>query len=200
MPRSDRPANPVTAWGAAISMLSRRDLSEGEVRSRLLAREFAETEVEETLARLRERRYLDDRSLAAAVVRTRARDRRQGPLKIRQHLSRRAIPEDLAQAALRAEFANGAELAHAARALERLPRSRAAGGRGAPHGAPDGETGAAAGGQSPEERRKTTARLLRRLVARGFSWEAARAALLDLPSPPGGPDHSSPMRDAEETP
>ena len=85
-------ARPGTAWGAAVGLLARRDLSEGEVRMKLLARDFGEPEVEAAIARLRERRYLDDRSLAEAVARTQARTKHQGPLKVRAHLRRRRIP------------------------------------------------------------------------------------------------------------
>lgn len=159
-------------------MLARRDLSEGEVRSKLLARDYAEGEVEEAVSRLRERRYLNDRSLAAAVVRTQARTRHQGPLKVRARLSRRQIPEELARQAVRAEFSEEAEVRHATRALRRLERSGSA------------PTARGGGGQDPGERKKAAARLLRRLVARGYSWDAARRAVLDVhPLPdPGDPD------------
>ena len=156
-----------TAWGAAIGLLARRDLSEGEVRMKLLAREFGEPEVEETISRLRERRYLDDRSLAEAVARTQARTRHQGPLKVRAHLRRRRIPETLALEAVRAEFPDGAEDERAVIALRRLQPSPAASRAG-------GRDGAA----SAAERRKEAGRLFRRLVARGYSGEAARHAVL----------------------
>ena len=168
MPRTaNSSARRATAWGAAIGLLARRDLSEGEVRMKLLAREFGEPEVEETISRLRERRYLDDRSLAEAVARTQARTRHQGPLKVRAHLRRRRIPETLALEAVRAEFPDGAEDERAVIALRRLQPSPAASRAG-------GRDGAA----SPGERRKEAGRLFRRLVARGYSGEAARHAVL----------------------
>ena len=163
-PSSPRPA---TAWGAAIGLLARRDLSEGEVRMKLLARDFGEPEVEAAISRLRERRYLDDRSLAAAVARTQARTKHQGPLRVRAHLRRRRIPEHLALEAIRLEFPEGAEGERAVIALRRLqPASATLGERGGNGAVP------------PAERRKEAARLFRRLVARGYSWEAARHAVL----------------------
>ena len=162
---SSRP--PITAWGAAIRLLARRDLSEGEVRAKLLAREFGESEVEETISRLRERRYLDDGALAQAVVRTQARTKQQGPLKIRAHLRRRQIPEDLALEAIQAEFPEGAEAERALVLLRRLEPSHAA--RSAP-----GEDREASGAG----RRQVAGRQFRRLVSRGYSWEAARHAVL----------------------
>ena len=134
---------------------------------KLLAREFGEREVEEAIARLRERRYLDDRSLAEAVARTQARTRHQGPLKVRAHLRRRRIPEDLALEAVRVEFPEGAEGERAVIALRRLqpaPTASRASGR-------DGAT-------PPAAKRKEAGRLFRRLVARGYSWDAARHAVL----------------------
>ena len=162
-PSSPRPA---TAWGAAIGLLARRDLSEGEVRTKLLARDFGEREVEEAVSRLRERRYLDDRSLAGSIARTQARTKHQGPLKVRAHLRRRRIPEHLALEAIRTEFPEGAEGERAVIALKRLQPVSSLDERGGDGAVP------------PAERHKESARLFRRLVARGYSWEAARHAVL----------------------
>ena len=134
---------------------------------KLRARDFDEPEVEEAIARLRERRYLDDRSLAEAVARTQARTKHQGPLKVRAHLRRRRIPEALALEAVRLEFPDGAEGERAVIALRRLqPASAAVSGRGRD------------GAIRPAERQKAAGRLFRRLVARGYSREAARHAVL----------------------
>ena len=168
MSRTANPPSPgpATAWGAAVGLLARRDLSEGEVRMKLLARDFGEPDVEAAIARLRERHYLDDRSLAGAVARTQARTKHQGPLKVRAHLRRRRIPEHLALEAVRTEFPEGAEGERAVIALKRLQ----------PASPPDERGGD--GAVPPAERRKESARLFRRLVARGYSWEAARHAVL----------------------
>ena len=169
-------------------MLARRDLSEGEVRSKLLARDFEASEVEDAVARLRERRYLDDRTLALALARAQSRTKHQGPLKISAHLNKRQIPEELVREALRAEFPAGVEMERAAITLRRLARS--AGARRAPAGA--GEPGPDEGpAEEKDERKKENGRLFRRLVARGFSWEAARRALSDAgPSPRDGDGES----------
>ncbi len=172
LPPMSRAATPssrrsTTAWGAAIGLLARRDLSEGEVRGKLLARDFGESEVEEAISRLRERRYLDDGSLAQAVARTQARTKHQGPLKIRAHLRRRQIPEELALEAVRAEFPEGAENERALMARRRLEPS------------PAGDSATGSAGAEPDgDRRKAAARLFRRLVSRGYSREAARQAVL----------------------
>lgn len=169
MSRSATPSarRPATAWGVAIGLLARRDLSEGEVRTKLLARDFGEPEVEEAITRLRERRYLDDGSLAQAVARTQARTKHQGPLKIRAHLRRRQIPEELALEAIRAEFPEGTEGERALTALRRLAPSPAG------HPGPGEDQNV-----SRADHRQETGKLFRRLVSRGYSFEAARHAVL----------------------
>lgn len=166
MSRTSSP-RPATAWGAALRLLARRDLSEGEVRTKLLARDFYEPEVEAAISRLRERRYLDDRLLAEAVARTQSRTKHQGPLKVRAHMQRRRIPEHLALEAIRTEFPDGAEGERAVIALHRLQPAPSA----LDERDPDGAAPSAG-------RRKEAARLFRRLVARGYSREAARHAVL----------------------
>ena len=102
------------------------------------------------------------------MARRQARTKHQGPLRVRATLRRRQIPEELAAAALRKEFPEGAEDERAVIALERLGPSRGA-------LRPGGQSGAA----GPDaERRKEAGRLFRRLVARGYSWGAARHAVL----------------------
>lgn len=177
MPRAATPSSrrPTTAWGAAISLLARRDLSEGEVRTKLLSRDFGEAEIEEAISRLRERRYLDDGLLAETIARTQARTKHQGPLKIRAHLRRRQIPEELAHRAIEAEFPAGAEGERALMALRRLEPPPA--GRPAAEGDPS---------VSGADRRQDAGRRFRRLVSRGYSWEAARHAVLSDDHVPEG--------------
>ena len=141
-------------------MLARRDLSEGEVRSKLLRREYPEPEIGEVIARLREQRYLDDRRLALSLAAAES----QGPNKVIARLRRRQIPEDLVRGVIREEFPEGVEIARAAAALEQLRRTLR--GRGA----------AAA---DREAHRREQGRLFRGLVARGYSFEAARRALAE---------------------
>ena len=151
-------------------MLARRDLSEGEIRSRLLAREYPEPEVAGVIARLRERRYLDDRALALAAARSRAERRHEGPLKVVAHLRKRQIPDELVREAIREAFPEGSEIERAALALARLRR-----------------TGRRRENNGQDDRRNDQEKLLRRLLARGYSWEAARGAVFErepVPEPP----------------
>ncbi len=148
-------------------MLARRDLSEGEVRARLRERKYPDPEIESAIARLRERRYLDDRSLALAAARHRAEGRLEGPIRVTAHLRQRQLPDLLIEEAVRAAFPEGAEARRAAAALERIARttSRSAGIRNA--------DARSTGNASPA---RTRERVLRRLLARGYSWEAALSA------------------------
>ena len=151
-------------------MLARRDLSEGEIRSRLLAREYPEPEVAGVIARLRERRYLDDRALALAAARSRAERRHEGPLKVVAHLRKRQIPDELVRDAIREAFPEGSEIERAALALARLRR-----------------TSRRRENDGQDDRRNDREKLLRRLLARGYSWEAARGAVFErepVPEPP----------------
>ena len=155
-------------------MLARRDLSEGEIRSRLLAREYPEAEVAGVIARLRERRYLDDRALALAAARSRAERRHEGPLKVVAHLRKRQIPDELVRDAIREAFPEGSEIERAALALARLRRTSR---RRENDGQDNGQ----------DDRRNDREKLLRRLLARGYSWEAARGAVFErepVPEPP----------------
>ena len=151
-------------------MLARRDLSEGEIRSRLLARGYPEPEVAGVIARLRERRYLDDRALALAAARSRAERRHEGPLKVVAHLRKRQIPDELVREAIREAFPEGSEIERAALALARLRR-----------------TSRRRENNGQDDRRNDRQKLLRRLLARGYSWEAARGAVFErepVPEPP----------------
>ena len=137
------------------------------MRERLGRREYAEPEVEEAVGRLRDRGYLDDGALAKTLAASRAAGRLHGPNRVTAYLRRRRLPPDLVRSAVEEAFPLGAESELAKRAAERLASSRAK----AP-AIPGPEDGYA----RRREERKRRERLLRRLVGRGFTWEAALAA------------------------
>lgn len=180
---------------AALGLLARRDLSEAEVRERLGQREYAEPEVEEAVGRLRDRGYLDDGALAKALAASRAAGRLHGPNRVADYLRRRRLPPDLVRSAVEEAFPGGAETELAKQAAARLASSRAK----AP--AIPGEPGEEDGYGRRQEERKRRERLLRRLVGRGFTWEAALAAVSaadlceaepdDEAQPDGGPEPSA---------
>lgn len=148
-------------------MLARRDLSEGEVRSRLAAKDYAETEIEETVSGLRESGYLDDPALARSLAESRSAGRLHGPKKIAAYLETRLLPSSLIRETVAAAFAGGAEREIAARARAGLEGEADRRAR-----RPSKKKGPAA---HPARLRREF--LLRRLLGRGFSWDAALAAL-----------------------
>lgn len=82
----------------AYLLLSRRDHSALELADRLLDKGFETTLVDEVIAQLRDRGYVDDARFAAHFVSARAR-RGQGPLRIRRELEERGIAgEQVAEA------------------------------------------------------------------------------------------------------
>ena len=159
MPSPPPDAVASTAWSAAIALLARRDLSEGEVRERLRQKGHDEAEIGAAVSRLQERGHLDDRALARSCART----RHHGPLKAAARLRKRQIPEDLARWAIREEFGEGVEAERARAALARLRKNRRAPTDGA-------------------GRERERLRLHRGLIARGFSREATGRALGDADS------------------
>lgn len=157
MPSPPASAPAPTAWGAAIALLARRDLSEGEVRDRLRRNGHDEGEIGETVSRLLECGYLDDRALARNCART----RHHGPLAAAARLRKRQIPEELARWAIREEFSEGIEAGRAETTLARLRKNR----------------------RAPTDRgthERERQRLYRGLISRGFSREAAGRALCGL--------------------
>lgn len=148
-----------SAWSDALAMLARRDLTEGEVRARLDRRNHDGDAIEEAVRRLRARRFLDDSTLAREVARSRAERRLDGPAKIRAYLRRRGLPDELVRKAVREAFPEGAEARRARAVVERVAQGRHL------------ETA------SGEELRRLRERLFRRLLSRGYSFDAARTAV-----------------------
>ncbi len=157
-----------SAWSEALALLARRDLSEGEVRKRLEERGREAGEIDQTVAKLRERRYLDDRGLAQSLAARRAEDRLHGPALLRHYLRRRLLPADLIDEAIREAFPDGAEESRASRVLEKM-NARPGSARPSDEGMDDRA--------ARRELRRVRERQLRRLLSRGFSFEAARRAV-----------------------
>ncbi len=142
----------------SLRMLSRRALSEGEIRFRLAAKGFPEARVTAALERLRELDLVDDRELCAALARTYRDVRRLGPRRITGALLARRFPLDLVEESVRAACRPEEELAAAVDALGKKFR------RGIPAG------------------REGAAKAFRFLYARGFSADTCRQAIR---TPPG---------------
>jgi regulatory protein len=147
---------PGGALSSALRMLSRRALSEGEIRFRLAAKGFPQEQAEDALGRLRELGLVDDRSLCENLARGYRDVRRLGPRRIAGSLLLRKFPRDLVEQAVRAVSLPEEELAAASAALGRKFRGEVPGGR------------------------EGAAKAFRFLSGRGFSPETCRQAIRGL--------------------
>ena len=157
MSNEKKPARRETEAGAseknpllekAVSLLNYRAHSRKELADKLKQKTgCGDAELNEVLDRLEELGFLNDRTYAAAVVRSCAR-KGYGAQRALSELSRRGIPKELREEAL-------AEMPETDAALERLIRSKL---------------------RDPSDRdevRKVTAAMVRR----GFSWDEIRRAI-----------------------
>lgn len=129
-------------------MLARRDMSEVEVRRKLLAYGYRDQEIDASLRRAQEHRFVSDERFAASFIEERLR-RGWGQLKIEQELRRRGVSVQELPGYPDTFFQSEDEFERALAVLRRksLPQSR------------------------PYER------LTRFLVSRGFSYGVARDAV-----------------------
>lgn len=100
-----------TAWEAALKKLSYRDYSTAEIESFLSQQEFSSQDIQSTLQRLQDYRFLSDDRLANALVRGSSH---KGNRWIEQKLKKRKISESVAHTALEAsssEFQRAQEVA-----------------------------------------------------------------------------------------
>ena len=147
---------PGAPLSAALRMLSRRALSEGEVRFRLMEKGFTEAQAAAALARLRDLGLVDDTTLCTNLARSYRDVRRLGPRRIVGALLLRRFPRDLVEASVRLVSRPEDELAAAAAALGKKFRG----------GIPGGREGAA--------------KAFRFLSGRGFSPGTCRQAIRGL--------------------
>ena len=93
------------AYLAAVKMLSRRELSEAQVRQRLGRLGFGADAITEAIDRLKGDRSIDDERVAAAIARTESGVRRRGRLRVRQRLAAAGISDSVADRAVEAAYA-----------------------------------------------------------------------------------------------
>ena len=142
---------------AALRMLARRALSEGEIRGRLGEKGFPGAHAEAAIRRLRELGLADDPGLCGRLAVQYRETRGYGPAKIAWTLRRRGFPRELVEETVGRCCSPEEEIAAAAAALRKKFRG----------GLPAGREGAA--------------RAYRFLAGRGFSPDACRRALGKLP-------------------
>lgn len=150
---------PKTCGQKALDLLSRRSHFERELERKLAQRGYDADDVADTLGRLRDQGFIDDRRTAAEFVRGRLARAPEGRRRLRAELSRRGVVGDVITEVLEVETEDDdRDLARAA--AERWRRTRSRPGR-----APDLEKAA----------------LARHLAGRGFSERAVYSVLDELP-------------------
>ena len=157
---SRRPVKPRTPMGEpalyqyAVRALGRQMRTEVELRRLMTARaeqgENGQAAVRTAIARLKEHGYLDDRAFAETYARLRQENEKLGARRVRQDLQKKGIRSELVNETIDARYGGASEerLANEEKlAREHLDKKRI---------------------RKPENE-KETARVMRRLVAAGFS-------------------------------
>jgi regulatory protein len=111
-------------WTYALRLLGGRALSAGEVRAKLRARAAAESDVEPTMARLKEYGYLDDARFAEAYAAARRDNQGFGRFRVMQDLRKRRVAGAVAEKASTQAFAEVDETAQALAFIERKLRGK----------------------------------------------------------------------------
>lgn len=146
------------AYLTALTMLGSRELSEAQIRTRLVRRKFEEGDIDEAIGRLLKDGTLNDRRVALAAARLESSIRHRGRARVLQKIRQLGIDSSTAESAVTEVFAEVDEGAILDRALERRLR-----------------------GQTPKSLdEKGRARIVRGLVAQGFSIEAILKRLRGL--------------------
>jgi regulatory protein len=105
-------------------MLGQRELSEAQIRTRLLRRGCEPEAINEALNRLKQDRTLDDGRVARAAARLEAGIRHRGPARVRQRLQAMGLAADLIQKAVTETFEEVDEHALLDTAFERRLRGQ----------------------------------------------------------------------------
>ena len=138
------------AYITALTMLSARELSEAQLRTRLKRRELDAAEIDEAISRLKADRTLNDSRVALAIARMESAIKHRGRSRVLQKIRQAGIDDDTAQQAVQAVFEEVDEDAMLDKAFERRLR-----------------------GTAPKELDdRGRAKVIRGLVAQGFRFEA----------------------------
>ena len=138
------------AFTLALVMLSSRELSESQIRTRLKRRECDPDDIEAAITRLKADRTINDRRVALALARMESAIKHRGRSRVLQRIRQAGIADDTAEDAVREVFEEVDENALLDRAFERRLRGK----------------------QPKDLDEKGRARIIRGLVAQGFRFEA----------------------------
>jgi regulatory protein len=114
------------AYIVALTLFSRRELSEAQLRTRLARKEFADDEIEAAVERLRAEGTINDRRVALAAARLESSIRHRGRSRVLQKLRSLGIAASIAESAVSEVFEEVDETALLDRALERRLRGQTA--------------------------------------------------------------------------
>ena len=113
------------AYLVALTMLSRRELSEAQIRTRLARKEFEDDEIETAVEQLRRDGTVNDRRVALAAARLESTIRHRGRARVIQKLRSLGIDGDVIESAVNEVFEEVDEGALLDRAFERRLRGKA---------------------------------------------------------------------------
>jgi regulatory protein len=114
----------VSAYIDALNLLGRRELSEKQLRDRLIDREHPAEEIDRVITHLLESKTLDDERVARAYARTASGVKGRGRLRVMRELSAMGIAKETATEALADVFADVDERSLIAKALQKKMRGR----------------------------------------------------------------------------
>lgn len=104
---------------AALKMLARRELSESQIRQRLVRRGYDPDDIESAIERLTSNGSINDARVAGAIARTETSVKRRGRLRVAQALARAGIDRSTARTAVDSIFSDIDDDALLSAALER---------------------------------------------------------------------------------
>lgn len=93
-----------SAYVTGLTMLSRRELSEKQVRERLTRRGYEVDEVHAAIQRLKDEKALNDDRVAEAIARTQTTVRLRGRLRVTREIEQAGISREAAREAVAAVF------------------------------------------------------------------------------------------------
>ena len=111
-----------SAYLDALHLLARRELSQKQLRDRLIDREHDRTEIDRAIEQLLDAGSLDDSRVARAYVQTALKVKGRGRLRIQRELQEMGIEKEVATAALAAAFGEVDERALVRTALQKKLR------------------------------------------------------------------------------
>jgi regulatory protein len=89
----------------ALKMLARRELSEAQLRQRLLRRQHDPDAIEAALTRLKSERNLDDERVAGAIARSEANLKKRGRFRVTRQIEAAGIASSIAKRVVDETFA-----------------------------------------------------------------------------------------------